>query len=212
MGGVKGNPLLFLSVAAFALFSAATGVRLLHSLDVRVLNAAQSRTSGVLDAVGTVFSVVGGVEFVGVAAVALATGLALAGRRALAGRFLMTLLATGLVELVLKAMLPQVPVPDGTVRTPDPSMFDIDTPYSYPSGHVLRSVILLGALCILWPRPPVRVVILLLLVCSTASRVYLGTHWPSDVIGGVLLGVAGLAWAFGERPAVGPQIIDQSRQ
>ena len=155
---------------------------------------------------------VGGVEFVGVAAVALATGLALAGRRALAGRFLTTLLATGLVELVLKAMLPQVPVPDGTVRTPDPSIFDIDTPYPYPSGHVLRSVILLGALCILWPRPPVRVVILLLLVCSTASRVYLGTHWPSDVIGGVLLGVAGLAWAFGERPAVGPQLTDQSRQ
>ena len=209
---MKDNPLLFLSVAAFALFSAATGVRLLHPLDVRVLNAAQSRTSGVLDAVGTVFSVVGGVEFVGVAAVALATGLALAGRRALAGRFLTTLLATGLVELVLKAMLPQVPVPEGTVRTPDPSVFDIDTPYPYPSGHMLRSVILLGALCILWPRPPVRVVILLLLVCSTASRVYLGTHWPSDVIGGVLLGVAGLAWAFGERPAVVPQLTDQSRQ
>jgi undecaprenyl-diphosphatase len=209
---VKGNPFLFLSVAAFTLFSAATGVRLLHPLDVRVLNAAQSRTSGVLDAVGTVFSVVGGVEFVGVAAAALATGLALAGRRALAGRFLVTLLATGLVELALKAMLPQVPVPDGTVRSPDPSIFDIDTPYPYPSGHVLRSVILLGALCILWPRPPVRVVILLLLVCSTASRVYIGTHWPSDVIGGVLLGVAGLTWAFGERPAVGPQLTDQSRQ
>jgi undecaprenyl-diphosphatase len=155
---------------------------------------------------------VGGIEFVGVAAAALATGLALAGRRALAGRFLVTLLATGLVELALKAMLPQVPVPDGTVRSPDPSIFDIDTPYPYPSGHVLRSVILLGALCILWPRPPVRVVILLLLVCSTASRVYIGTHWPSDVIGGVLLGVAGLAWAFGERPAVGPQLTDQSRQ
>jgi membrane-associated phospholipid phosphatase len=30
-------------------------------------------------------------------------------------------------------------------------------------------------------------------------------HWASDVIGGILLGVAGLAWAFGERSAINCQ-------
>ena len=195
---VRRNPLLLLSVAAFVLFSVAAGARVLHPVDARILRASQSRTSGVLDAAGTVFSVMGGVEFVGVAAAALAGWLVLSGRGPLAGRLLVAFVATGLIELVLKTVLPQVPVPERVGRTPDPSILDVDTPYPYPSGHMLRSVLLLGALYVLWPNARFRVAILVLLACAAASRVYLGTHWPSDVIGGVLLGVAGLAWVFGE--------------
>jgi undecaprenyl-diphosphatase len=61
---------------------------------------------------------------------------------------------------------------------------------------MLRSVLLLGAIYLLWQSRPGRVALLIFLAASATCRVYLGTHWPSDVIGGALMGIAGLAWTF----------------
>jgi undecaprenyl-diphosphatase len=198
---VKGDNrrVFLLSTAAFLGCSVAAGLGLFRSLDVRVLGLAQRGSSWVMDNVGLVTSVVGGVEFVAVAAVALAAGLVLAGRRRLAARLLAAFVVTGLIELVFKMVVPQAPVPGDVLRGPDPSLLDISTPYPFPSGHMLRAVLLLGAIYLLWPNKPGRMAILLFLVASASSRLYLGTHWPSDVLGGALLGIAGLAWAFDGR-------------
>ena len=70
--------------------------------------------------------------------------------------------------------------------------------YSFPSGHAVASTVFYGMLCALVfarTRSPLRrglalagAVVMVLLVCC--SRVYLGAHYPSDVIGGVALGLA----------------------
>jgi len=196
-GAVKDDrSILLLSSAAFLVCSAAAGAGLFRPLDVLILDLARRTDSRVLDAVGMVTSVLGGVEFVAVATVALAAGLLVQGRGRLALRLVVAFLVTGLVELAAKTVVPQTPVPEKAMRAPDPSVLDVSTPYPYPSGHILRSVLLLGAIYVLWPNKPARISLLVFLAASATCRVYLGTHWPSDVIGGALLGIAGLAWAF----------------
>jgi undecaprenyl-diphosphatase len=210
--GVKGDNrfILLLSTAAFLLCSAAAGAGLFHPLDLLILDLAQGTGSEVLDAIGLVTSVAGGVEFVAVATVALAAGLLLDGRGRLALRLIVAFLVTGLIELSAKTLVPQPPVPEEAMRAPDPSLLDVSTPYPYPSGHMLRSVLLLGAIYLLWPSKPGRVALSIFLAAAAASRVYLGAHWPSDVIGGALLGIAGLAWAFGKQSAISNQLKTDS--
>ena len=197
--------ILLLSTAAFLVCSAAACAGLFRPLDVLVLDLTQRTDSRVLDAVGMVTSVVGGVEFVTVATLALAAGLLVQGRGRLALRLVVAFLATGLIELAAKTVVPQTPVPGDAMRAPDPSWLDVSTAYPYPSGHILRSVLLLGAIYVLWPNTPARIVLLNFLIASAACRVYVGAHWPSDVLGGVLLGIAVLAWTLGKRSAISGQ-------
>jgi undecaprenyl-diphosphatase len=198
---VKGDNwrILLLSTGAFLGCSVAAGAGLFRPLDVKILGLAQRESSGVMDTVGLVTSLVGGVELIAVAAIALAAGLFVEGRRRLASRLLVAFVVTGLIEVVFKMVVPQTPVPGEALHGPDPSLLAISTPYPYPSGHMLRAVLLLGAIYLLWPNRPVRLAIVAFLIASAASRLYLGTHWPSDVLGGALLGIAGLAWAFGSK-------------
>lgn len=74
---------------------------------------------------------------------------------------------------------------------------------SFPSGHMVRTVLAYGLLAFvvrrLAPWPWVRALALpaavVIIVLLAFDRLYLGVHWESDVIGGILLGAIGMVAA-----------------
>lgn len=69
--------------------------------------------------------------------------------------------------------------------------------FSFPSGHATMSVVVYGFLAILLcrylhfrQRRPVAMVAIILVTLIAISRLYLGAHWLSDVLGGLAFGTA----------------------
>ncbi len=68
--------------------------------------------------------------------------------------------------------------------------------YSFPSGHAQGAVAFWG-LCMLWARKLwFSAACVVLLLVMGVSRLYLGLHFPWDVLGGALLGIASLVIFF----------------
>jgi undecaprenyl-diphosphatase len=82
--------------------------------------------------------------------------------------------------------------------------------YSFPSGHALFAVCFFGGLAVLLThrlerrslQTAVWVLALCIILLIGASRVYLGVHYPTDVLGGFAVGVVWVAAvALGDRLA-----------
>lgn len=77
---------------------------------------------------------------------------------------------------------------------------------SYPSGHAMVAVAMLGTVAVMLERERrIRwqyAVVTLLVLLIVYSRLHHGVHWPTDMVGGVLVGgawLAATAYAFGRR-------------
>jgi undecaprenyl-diphosphatase len=117
------------------------------------------------------------------------------GRPRLAVYLVVTAILGGLVDSALKVLVDR---PRPLVDHPVATAFG----KSFPSGHAMSSTVTYGALLLAflpaigarWRRVAVAVTALLVLLIG-CSRLLLGLHFLTDVVGGYLLGLAWLAAA-----------------
>lgn len=176
------------ALIAFACLTALVALGALASVDRAILDIVQQPHASWLDLLGSLVSVFGQSEVVG----SIALGVAIVRLRAGRGDWWIPLLLVlvVLIELALKLTVPQAPPPSELSRSVHLLPFiDGPTPFAFPSGHVARTAFLVAALG--W-RPVMSAAIVLL---TSLTAIYLGHHWPSDAVGGWLLGygIAALA-------------------
>ena len=164
--------------------------------DEATLIRLQSFRSEWLDETAVIFENLGSLWAVLPGVAVLTVFLFLTRRYADVGLFMGGLVFVGMGK-VLKLLIER-PRPDYQIIEP------IASGFSFPSGHSLFAVIL-GGVLVYWvdqwespklPRRAIQILLVLVVIGMGASRVYLGVHWPSDVIGSYLLGVLALTGLF----------------
>ena len=66
-------------------------------------------------------------------------------------------------------------------------LIEMPKDFSYPSGHTLHSVIAATVLCLVDKRFRLPAIVLASLIAF--SRLYLYVHFPTDILGGALMGI-----------------------
>ncbi len=98
----------------------------------------------------------------------------------------LTLVSAAVLNTAIKGSIVRV--------RPGDMMYSGWTTYSFPSGHTTGNLVLYGLTCILlyrslrgWPRIATIVGAIGFALLVAFSRLYLGAHWFSDVLGGALV-------------------------
>jgi len=164
----------------------------LHEIDARTHEWARYTHTGGSTAFFTTLTLIGTPVGIGILVAILAGLLALKKRWRWAAYLVVTTSLGGLLNLLLKSFFERArPELAEALRSAHG--------YSFPSGHAMGSTVCFGALAYLavralprWGQRSAAIAFACSMILAiSASRIYLGVHWISDVGAGI---AAGLIW------------------
>jgi len=118
--------------------------------------------------------------------------LLMSGKRSLGSMILTGYALSGLIAQTLKRFVsmprPRAIIPDSAYPYFMPD-YTLKAWNSFPSGHTASVFALTAILAWSGPKPARRLVLAVAAILTGYSRIYLGQHFPDDVLSGALLGL-----------------------
>jgi membrane-associated phospholipid phosphatase len=115
---------------------------------------------------------------------------------------------SAVIKLVVQRARPEVSEP-----------IHISSGYSFPSGHTTNAAIAVTVVIVLvWPllsprwRPVAIALGVLVVTITCLDRVFVGAHFPSDVIAGALLGFGLVSASYAGYQGWSPPLVDSSTE
>lgn len=178
-------------IISFILIANEMSKNKLAAFDNQVIGVVQSRISPVLTDVMLTFTFLGSVKWLTFAVLAGTLFLFIKRKWSLGIFFVLSSGVGSLFNVLLKNIFKR--------QRPDLHRLITENSYSFPSGHSMGSFIFYGAIAYIILHYAHKkgaktfgvVLMVLFILFIGISRIYLGVHYPSDVVGGY---AAGGAW------------------